>query len=347
MTSAISFVRDDHLAVMSAVMSNDSQPSDSRSPGLPAILLVFLLSLIPASGAACRRSSGSPEKPAAPNNSSNANSGNATPLIKENSVEAAPAFRTVVLTGAKNLEQLKSQLGPEGTTLMLKINRVDLKHIRTNETLLIPDAAKGLLSCSPFPLTAQSAGGMAKLIVVSRAIQAFGAYESGKLVMWGPTSTGKKATPTPEGLFFANWKARQTASTVDSAWILNWCVNLDNMDGVSLHEYELPGYPASHSCVRLLEADAHWIYGWIDQWILSKDGKNVLAKGTPVIIFDQYSYKDPSPWKRIGENRAAAVVSSNGIESAISKHAGRIQEALAARGSVMVQSPSPQSASKP
>ena len=327
-------------------MSNDIQPRDSDSPVLPVILLVFLLSLISTSSAACRRSSGSPEKPATIDNANSAGTTGAPPK-KENAVSAPPAFRSVVLTGARNLEQLKAQLGPEGTTLMLKINRVDLKHIRTNETLLIPDAAKGLLSCSPFPLTAQSATGMSKLIIVSRAIQAFGAYESGKLVMWGPTSTGKKATPTPERLFFANWKAKQATSTVNKAWILNWCVNLDNMDGVSLHEYELPGYPASHSCVRLLEADAHWIYGWIDQWILSKDGKNVLAKGTPVIIFDQYSYKDPPPWKRIGENRGAAVVSSNGIESAISKHAGRIQEALAARGSVMVQSPSPQSASKP
>jgi len=35
-----------------------------------------------------------------------------------------------------------------------------------------------------------------------------------------------------------------------------------NKRGHSFHQYELPGHPASHGCIRLLERDATWIYDW-------------------------------------------------------------------------------------
>jgi len=37
---------------------------------------------------------------------------------------------------------------------------------------------------------------------------------------------------------------------------------------VSFHKFDLPGYPASHGCVRLPEEDAKWIYDWADHWTL-------------------------------------------------------------------------------
>src|SRR6185436_9183186 len=123
------------------------------------------------------------------------------------------------------------------------------------------------------------------------------AYDSGRLVRWGPTSTGKRATPTPAGLFFANWKAKQTRSTENDEWILNWYFNFDNARGVSFHEYAMPGYPASHACVRLLAEDAKWIYDWADQWKVSRNGRGVIRWGTPVVVFDDYDYKAPPPWR--------------------------------------------------
>jgi lipoprotein-anchoring transpeptidase ErfK/SrfK len=95
-------------------------------------------------------------------------------------------------------------------------------------------------------------------LLISYPIEAFGAYEQGKLVRWGPTSLGKKSTKTPTGLFFTNWKSKETISTEDSSWILKWYFNLVNSTGVSIHQYGLPGYPASHACARLYEEDAKW-----------------------------------------------------------------------------------------
>ena len=182
--------------------------------------------------------------------------------------------------------------------MVLKLNRLDLKHLRKGVTVVVPDAPADLMAFSPFPRELEAARSLSKLILVSREAQAFGAYESGKLVHWGPTSTGKKSTQTPTGLFHTNWKKKETRSSVNSAWILPWAFNLDNFDGIAFHQYDLPGFPASHGCVRLLSADAQWIFGWADTWILSK-AQSIAAYGTPVVIFGDYAYGKEAPWKRL------------------------------------------------
>src|SRR5690606_41381418 len=62
-------------------------------------------------------------------------------------------------------------------------------------------------------------------------VQAFAVYEKGVLMKWGPSNMGKKATQTPRGLFFTNWKGRRVRSTVDEEWILNWNFNIHNTGG--------------------------------------------------------------------------------------------------------------------
>jgi lipoprotein-anchoring transpeptidase ErfK/SrfK len=231
-----------------------------------------------------------------------------------------PTFHALQIANAKSLSSLKSTLGEQGIDLVLKLNRLDSKHVRRGTTLVVPDAPGDLMALSPFPLELETAGSLPKLILVSREAQAFGAYESGKLVYWGPTSTGKKSTQTPAGLYSTNWKKKETRSSVNPAWILPWAFNLDNIGGIAFHEYDLPGFPASHGCVRLLNQDAQWIYGWADTWILSKKDNSVVAYGTPVIIFGDYSYGKEAPWKRLLTDPAAASVGQNVAEQALSKH---------------------------
>jgi hypothetical protein len=45
---------------------------------------------------------------------------------------------------------------------------------------------------------------------------------------------------------------------------LRWNFNIENKLGVGWHS--LPGYPASHSCLRL--EDAKLLYEWADEWQL-------------------------------------------------------------------------------
>ncbi len=229
-------------------------------------------------------------------------------------------YNTYKLTGAKSLSDLSDSLGKEKMFILLKINRRDLKHLKEGETLWIPNADDSLMTYAPFPVHLASLDSVRKILIVSRLVQAFGAYENGKLIMWGPTSTGKKSTPTPEGLYHTNWKAKETHSTVDDAWLLKWYFNLESHEGVSLHEYSLPGYPASHSCVRLLSEDAQWIYHWAEQWKVAPDKKTIIENGTPVIIFGDFAYGKTPPWKNVIGDLHAADVSEAEMNSVIAKY---------------------------
>lgn len=180
--------------------------------------------------------------------------------------------------------------------IILALNRVDEKYLGRLDTLVIPDTiTHDFIAYAPFPQRLQLIDSVEKLLLCSYPSEAVAAYENGKLVRWAPASLGKKSTPTPLGLFHTNWKAKQTVSTENEDWILNWYFNLTNFTGVSLHQYELPGYPASHACVRLREEDAKWIYYWAEQWRLNAND-SILARGTPVIIYGSYNFKGRKPW---------------------------------------------------
>jgi len=230
------------------------------------------------------------------------------------------AYRSVVIKGEegrKYLSQLRSEIGEEKMAALLKLNRLDAQHLRAGVTLVIPEQVDELTNFSPFPQRLETVRDVPKLIIVSLRVQAFGAYEFGNLVRWGPTSSGKKASPTPAGVYHTNWKSKATRSSINDEWLLPWYFNLDNQSGISFHQYDLPGYPASHGCLRLIEDDAAWIYGWADQWTLSTDRRSVEAYGTPVIVFGKYDYGKPAPWKHLATDYSAASVTGSELEEAI------------------------------
>lgn len=208
-----------------------------------------------------------------------------------------------------------------GAKIILALNRLDERYIRKPDSIVVPDTIiNDKLLYSPFPKHLALLESVKKILLVDQRIQAFAAYEFGNLINWGPTSTGKKSTPTPNGLFHTNWKSKKTISTDNPEWILKWYFNLENFRGVSFHQYELPGYPASHACVRLLEEDAFWIYNWAEQWILTKDGEFIIAYGTPVIIYGQYDFKGIKPWLLLPVEPEKALVSEDQLNKVISEH---------------------------
>jgi hypothetical protein len=227
---------------------------------------------------------------------------------------------------------LIEEFGETEAKIILYVNRIDSKYLRRLDTLVVPENLKeDIIFYAPFPRILKKAEDVRKLLVFSRRIQAFAAYEYGKLVNWGPTSTGKRSTPTPAGLYFTNWKAKSTISTVNSEWILPWAFNLDNRQGISIHQYEMPGYPASHACARLLEEDAKWIYYWAEQWILTRDERSILGYGTPVIIFGDYDFKETAPWKLLPEDNITALITTEEINPVIDEYIEEILEKQEAR----------------
>jgi len=242
--------------------------------------------------------------------------------VPPDTVVHQPGYRTVKIPDDKTLRTLARELGPARLLLVLKVNRRDSLHVRTGDSLMVPtDTTADLLALSPFPRQVPGARDLAKLLLVSRRVQAFAAYQSGSLARWGPTSTGRESLPTPEGLYHTNWKDKERTSTFNEEWLLKWYVNLENFVGISFHLFDLPGYPASHSCIRLLEDDAIWLYDWVDEWKLDRnDPRRILKPGTPVVVFGAFAYGKKSPWRRLAADSTATNVPLYEIERALNAY---------------------------
>ncbi|WP_339839751.1 L,D-transpeptidase [uncultured Flavobacterium sp.] len=204
------------------------------------------------------------------------------------------------------------------------INRVDKENFTKLDSIIIPTNLTGDKEFYlPFPFEVYSLNNVDKIIVFSYPTQAFATYEYGILTYAGPTSMGSKIHKTPTGLFFTNWQAEETTSTFNDEWELKWNFNIENKEGIGFHEYSLPGYPASHSCLRLLEKDAKHLYNWADQWELA-NAETVKIKGTPVVIFGSYNFDEPKPWLQLVNNPKALSLSENEINAIIKPYLNTI-----------------------
>ncbi len=114
-------------------------------------------------------------------------------------------------------------------------------------------------------------------VIVSLPQQLVHVYRNGVRVAVSTCSTGKPGHTTPTGVFTVLQKDRNhRSSTYNNAPMPN--MNRLTWSGVALHAGNLPGYPASHGCVRLpLEFSAKLF--------------EITHVGTPVIISG--SHTDP------------------------------------------------------
>jgi hypothetical protein len=186
----------------------------------------------------------------------------------------------------------------EQLLVLQKLNRADLRHLERLPVLVVPDVwVENELAYSPLPYRYTPGEGHPRLLVVHQPDQVFGAYEDGRLVRWGPVSTGRRTEPTPPGLFHLNWRKQEHTSSINPDWIMNWSFNFENQLGLAFHEQELPGRPASHACVRLLSRDAQWLFEWGEPWMVDATWTRVLRPGTPVFITGEYDFKAAPPWR--------------------------------------------------
>lgn len=239
-------------------------------------------------------------------------------IVKKTPVRKAPKAVSYTLESPK--EWLKTNENAADLEIALAINRTDKQFFTKMDSVIIPTDLSGDISFYlPFPVEVPYLENIDKILFFSYPTQTFAAYENGILIYTGPTNMGRKKDLTPTGLFFCNWKAEETISTVDDEWKLLWNFNIANKGGIGFHQYDLPGYPASHSCLRLHEKDAKDLYGWADQWVLIDD-ENVKFKGTPVIVFGSYPFGSPKPWLQLVKDPKALTISESEIEEITKPH---------------------------
>lgn len=112
-------------------------------------------------------------------------------------------------------------------------------------------------------------------IVVSIPDQRVHVYRNGIRIGVSTCSTGKPGHETPTGVFTILQKDKDhRSSTYNNAPMPN--MNRLTWDGVALHAGKLPGYPASHGCVRLPMEFSERLFG-------------VTHVGTPVIVAGAHS----------------------------------------------------------
>ncbi len=221
--------------------------------------------------------------------------------------------KTIEYKWKKAKEWFEQTSDSDAVSIVLAANRTDRANFVKMDSVIVPtDLTGDIAYYLPFPFEVESLAEVNKIIFFSYATQTFAAYENGQLIRTGQTNMGRKKDPTPTGLFFSNWKAEETTSTFNDEWDLKWNFNIANKLGVGWHQYELPGYPASHSCLRLIEKDAKFLYEWADQWVLLDDD-TVSVKGTPVIIFGKYDFDAPKPWLQLATDPKALTIPEDEI----------------------------------
>ena len=167
--------------------------------------------------------------------------------------------------------------------VVMRLNRTNMP-VKYRSWIVVPTHLRQInaMELSPFPLHRDTHG--QKLIYVNLTQQAFGAYdEKGSLEYWGPVSGGKgycpdigRACHTATGEFKIYRKQGKECKSsrfpieTQGGAPMPYCMHFNG--GFALHGSTLPGYNASHGCVRLFPEDAKWL------------NQNFTSLGTQVIV---------------------------------------------------------------
>jgi len=190
------------------------------------------------------------------------------------------------------------------------LNRRLMQNTNIGDTLVIPTRYDlDFRAYSPFPRYYTGGREFDKLFIMDKTTQAFAAYEYGQLVRWGIINTGNpEESPTPAGRYNFNWREEYRVSSLSppgEEWEMYWVVNFYQERGMHVHQYEMPtGGPLSHGCVRLVDADAQWVYNWADTWKTTARGNGIgsgsgriLEQGTTVLVIGKEPDDHPHPFE--------------------------------------------------
>ncbi|MGC1562063.1 MAG: L,D-transpeptidase family protein, partial [Bradyrhizobium sp.] len=103
---------------------------------------------------------------------------------------------------------------------------------------------------SPVDLVQTRSAGEPVMAIVSLRNQRITVYDAHGWILRAPVSSGQKGRETPAGIFSVIQKeAEHYSNLYDDAYMPH--MQRITWSGIALHGGSLPGYPASHGCVRL------------------------------------------------------------------------------------------------
>jgi hypothetical protein len=146
-------------------------------------------------------------------------------------------------------------------------------------------------------------------IIISIADQRVSLYDNGTLVARSSVSTGVRRHPTPFGVFSVIEKERWHRSNIYSGAPMPYMQRI-TWSGIALHAGILPGYPASHGCIRLTNDFA------IRLWHLTKRGTRVIIARQDVAPVEM-----TNPHLFVSKPKTAFAVASNSNKTAATTQA--------------------------
>ncbi len=160
-----------------------------------------------------------------------------TPLMFAATIGNEPAVRTLLAAGAKK-------------TLYTERSRTSALYLASRAGHI--DIMRILMGIVP------GSDVLRYRIKVSLKDQRVVLWEGDKIILFSKISSGKKSTPTETGTFLITSKHRDHTSTLFDAR-MPYFMRFSCGD-FGLHAGELPGYPASHGCIRMPLRDAKEFY---------------------------------------------------------------------------------------
>ncbi|MBS0287908.1 MAG: L,D-transpeptidase [Proteobacteria bacterium] len=181
----------------------------------------------------------------------------------------SPNYHCVKVTKGQSWNSLFPD--PDTRMVVKKVNRMNTP-LHNGMVIAVPNnLTSNVMDFSPFPTKIDSAPASG-MVQVSLSKLAWGAYDSsGTLLNWGPVSGGKGYCPdihhgchTPTGSFKVFDK--QGAGCISHVFPIAthggapmpYCMHFHG--GFALHgSPTVPGFNASHGCVRMFTEDAMWL----------------------------------------------------------------------------------------
>lgn len=145
-------------------------------------------------------------------------------------------------------------------------------------------------------------------IIISINKQKISLYAGKTLVTHSSVSTGMRGHPTPLGVFTVIQKQKWHRSNLYSAAPMPYMQRI-TWSGVALHAGVLPGYPASHGCIRLSYEFATRL------WHLTKTGVRVIIAHDDLAPADIVSPRLFVPTAKIDATKAAVADPLNPVQA--------------------------------
>ncbi|QDL97731.1 L,D-transpeptidase [Rhodopseudomonas palustris] len=181
------------------------------------------------------------------------------------------------------------------------------------------------------------------VIAVSIEQQKLRVYDANGLFAETPVSTGMRGHATPLGVFSVIQKNKYHRSNIYSGAPMPYMQRI-TWSGIALHAGALPGYPASHGCIRMPMPFAIKMWGWtrMGARVIVSAGDVTPASFAHPLLATKKLAPDPEPM--VADSPEAAITAKPDQKAAVDRSADQIIAPEGLRRGIALDSDKPTAA---